>query len=453
MYCKSSLFSLFLFLCISAANILAQDRIGLTHGKFNGLTASYLNTSYLLKSENRWEIQIAGLHTFFDSNYGYIKNSNLFDAAINGELINIPDIAYDDVTEAQPLDLIFNTEYKKTYLDTKTDVLGPGAFYKINNNIVVGVSSKFRGALTSFEIPSSLNYYNVTELPGDQIFLGNTFQVNALAWSEYGIHYAQSLSKLSFGVNLKYLNGYTSLSFDNNQNINYIERSDTLIALDKGQFTFAHPIHGEQPDVVGKGWSIDLGINYKNEDGSYIGFSIIDLGYINLDGKNYTIDFEENQSIIYDDYKPIKTIDQQIEQMIKDGFVIDSTAGHSINLPTAISFQYQKSFKNNFGIEAQLIQNLKLSDYQVRHSNSLAVCATYDKKHFSAFLPITMYNYNHVRIGAAIRIGYLTLGSDKILSVIGKQDKFSGSDFYINLKFYPFKIGDNEDQKINCFSF
>jgi len=447
-------FTLLIILAFSSLRSNAQNRSGLAFGKYNGLTASHLNPSYLLKSQNPWEVQIAGAHMFFETNYGHIKNTSLFNLISNSDLVNIPDIAYDDVTEANQYDVLFNTEYKKTYFDGKSDVFGPGGFFKINKNIAIGVSSKFRGALTSFDIPSSLNYYNVSQLPGNQLFVGNTFQINALAWSEYSFHYAQSFSKLSVGANLKYLNGYTSFSFDNNFDINYIEKSDTLTSIDPGQFTLAHPIHeGEQPSVIGNGWAIDLGINYQNEDGSFIGISIIDLGYVNLNGKNYIINFDANQSIIYEDYKAVKTIDQQITQMKKDGFAIDSTSGHKIILPTAISLQYQKSFSEKLSIEAQLTQSVTLSDYQVRQPNSLTVSAIYDQKHFSAFFPITMYNYNHIRVGAALRFAFLTIGSDRLFSIFTNQDNFNGSDFYINLKYYPFPLKKSNSSKVNCFSF
>lgn len=442
-----------LLFSIHPLTLNAQDRIGLTFGKYNGLTSSFLNPSYLLESQNTWEIQIAGNHTFFETNYAYIKNSSLLNLISNSGEVNIPDIAYDDVTEAQQYDVIFNTQNIKTFFDGKSELIGPGFFYKLNNNTAIGVSAKLRGALTSFDIPSALNYYTVSELPGNQIFTGTEFQINALAWAEYAVHYAQSLGNLNVGINLKYLNGYTSFSFDNNLEIDYIETADTLTSLNKGQFTLAHPIHGEQPDVVGSGWAIDFGLNFQNEDGSKFGFSIIDLGYINLAGKNYTINFEEGQSIVYDDYKKAKTIDEQIQQMKTDGFTIDSTSGHSIILPTAVSFQYQNSLSRNLGIQAQLIHSFKLSDYQVRHSNSIVLSAVYDKKHFSAFLPITMYNYNQVRVGAAVRLAFLTIGSDRIFSLFGNQDQFNGSDLYINLKFYPFKFGKNDKAKVNCFNF
>jgi len=454
MHFNIKLFSLFLILIIAKLQLDSQERIGLLYGNYNGINASQLNPSYLLRSQNKWEVQIVGLHSFFETNYGHINSSSLYDAISNQELLTIPDIPFDDVANAQQHDVIFNSENIKTFFDAKTDLLGPGGFFKISNNKAIGFSTKIRGSITSFEVPSSLNYYTVKDLPGHKEFTANRFQLNALVWSEYAIHYAQSIGKLELGVNLKYINGYTSFSFDNNYDIDYIERSDTLIALEKGQFSFTDPTNrNEQPDVIGNGLGIDIGINYLNNDGSYIGFSIIDLGYVNLNGKNYTVNFEANQFIIYSDYNFVKSVNDQIQQMIRDGFAIDSTEGHSVILPTAISFQYQKTFENKIGIQAHWIQNLRLSDYQIRHSNSLTISATYDKKHFSAFIPVTMYNYTKVRIGAAIRVGFLTLGSDKVFSLFNKQEEFSGSDFYLNLKFYPFKIRHNTKQKVNCFNF
>ena len=452
---RLKIFVTLVILFIVDTTSFAQEHIGLSYGQYNGITATSINPTFLIHADNKWEIQLAGAHTFFDTNYGYIKNTSFFNLARNGELVNVPDVAYDDVSDAQDLDVVFNSQYIKTYFDGKLNVLGPGGYYRFNNDIVFGISSKVRSALTSYDIPSSLNYYNAKDLPGDNVFELNEFQVNALVWTEYGIHYAQKLSNvLGVGASIKLASAYTSLSFDNNVNIDYIERADTLSALDKGQGRLAFPVHeGDQPDVIGGGLSFDFGLNYKNEDGSYLGFSIIDLGWVNITGKDYLVDFEEGQSIIYDDYKGIKEVDQQISRMIRDGFQIDSSSSFTMILPTAISLQYQKSLTNKIGIQGHWMQHLKLSDLQLRHTNSTTVSATYDTKHFSAFLPITMFNYSHIRFGAAIRVGFLTIGSDRILNLIGKRDQFSGSDFYINLKYYPFNVSKGDSEKVNCFSF
>lgn len=434
---------------------IAQEGVGISYGRYNGLTASKLNPSFLLISKNKWEVQILGSHTFIDNSYGSVYNTNLLNLIKNGDNLNIPDQAYDNPSSAQQHDIIFNTAHKKTHLDFKSNIIGLGGFYKINKDIAVGVSSGIRSSLTADNIPSSLNYYNIIDLPGDSIFDLSAFQANGMVWTEYGFHYAHRLNEnLKSGISIKYLNGYKSFSIDNNIEIEYIESADTLSALNAGQARFAYAeLEDEEFDVVGSGFAINLGIELLNENGSFLGFSILDLGWVSLTGKNYLINFNEGQSIVYEDYVGFETIDQQIFQMLEDGFQIDSTENTTIALPTAFSIQYRKRLTPQFGIQAHLVQNLKLSDQQIKRSNTTTVSATYDAKHFSAFLPVTMYDYKNLSIGAAVRFGFLTIGSDRIFTLFKNQENFSGTDFYVNLKFYPFEIGKDDEDKINCFKF
>ncbi|NNE16546.1 MAG: hypothetical protein HKN51_16305, partial [Saprospiraceae bacterium] len=384
-----------LLITIMSISLVAQEGAGLIYGKYNGLNASKINPSYLLKSSNLWEVQLAGAHIYFENDYAGIYQSNMINILQNIEGVIVSDRAYDDNINAQPLDVIFNSKNQKTFVDLKAEVLGPGGYVNINDKLTLGVSTKLRSFFTARDIPSSLNYYNVIDLPTDSIFELNPFQSNAMVWSEYALHYAQQiLPNLNIGASLKYLNGYKAFSIDNNMGIDYVERADTLMALDKGQTHFRYSeLEDDDIDLVGSGFGIDLGININNNDGSFLGISILDLGWVNMNGKDYLIDYEAGQSILYPDYDFVTTIDQQIGQMIQDGFRIDSTESYTMILPTALSFQYQKSIDRHWSVEGHWVHRVELGDNQIRRPNSLSFSGVYETKHFSAFLPITMYEY------------------------------------------------------------
>ena len=85
----------------------------------------------------------------------------------------------------------------------------------------------------------------------------------------------------------------------------------------------------------------------------------------------------------------------------------------------------------------------------VEAENVVSVFPRYESKWFMFSLPISIYEYESVRVGTAMRIGFLTVGSDHLLSLFGKSD-FRGSSFYAALKIIPFgKRGQSKSSERN----
>lgn len=454
MHLKSEvIFVFFLFTISIFCN--AQESIGLKYGQYNGVSASSLNPSYLNKTHSKWRFRLGGVHIFASTNYGHIHNTNTINLLSNANEVNVSDIPYDDVITPQNLDVVFKTQNTDSYFDIKGEILGPGITYRLNDKTIIGVNTKGRLFASGKSIPSSLNYYNITELQSDSIFVASQFQVNAMTWMQYGVALGHLFNdNFSFGVNVNYMRGYDAAGIDNNLSVNYIERGDTLTSLDPGQTRL---VFSDLDDDVnrpnGTGFTTDIGINIKNENGSYIGFSIIDLGYLKTSGKNHLISFQENQSVIYPDYDHVNSSEDLISQLDEDGFTIDSTASFTMLAPTALSIQFENPISEHWQIQGHWVQRLQLNDIQVQRANSLTVAGVFEKKHLSVFIPVTLYNYNKLRMGLAFRLGFLTIGSDNITSFIGKKD-FDGTDFYINATVYPFNIkGNKKGKDINCYGF
>ena len=91
-------------------------------------------------------------------------------------------------------------------------------------------------------------------------------------------------------------------------------------------------------------------------------------------------------------------------------------------------------------MNATLIQRLVINQPAVERGNLLAITPRYESRWISAFLPISIYNYQKVQIGAAVRLGFLTIGSDDLGGFIGKSN-LNGMDFYAGLKINPFQLG------------
>jgi len=110
-------------------------------------------------------------------------------------------------------------------------------------------------------------------------------------------------------------------------------------------------------------------------------------------------------------------------------------AGNSfkIGLPTALSVQFDYHYNKNWYFNATLIQPFKASTYSVRRPAQIAVTPRYETDWFEAMLPVSLYEYSIPRIGAAVRLGILTIGTDRIGTLLGISD-LNGLDIYASIK-------------------
>ena len=98
---------------------------------------------------------------------------------------------------------------------------------------------------------------------------------------------------------------------------------------------------------------------------------------------------------------------------------INNPLGWDVNIAAAGSF-----FANNFAF--------------IRNTNLISVLKK--SRWLSASLPVSLLNYEQVRIGLAARLAFLTIGTDNLGSFLG-QKRLTGSDFYVALKINALKIG------------
>ena len=109
-------------------------------------------------------------------------------------------------------------------------------------------------------------------------------------------------------------------------------------------------------------------------------------------------------------------------------------------LPTALSLQVDYNINGDFYLGSALVQSIPLGNFKVGRANVFALSPRFERKWFGASLPISIYNWDQVRVGLSARLGFLTLGSDHIGSIFTNSD-LSGTDFYMALKIFPFGKG------------
>ena len=443
---------LFLFLSIST---FSQETSGLSLGQYNGLVSTKLNPAFINKSKHKWEIQLVGAHAFFENNYGFVDNTSLYNLARRSNEVEIFDPRTDITATDLPLPLIFNEAPRSSFVDMKAELLGPGIMLSLRGKYKIGASYKLRAMGSAHNIPSSLNYHNVADLQIDSVFQMNAFDAATAVWSEYALHIGMQQHKnLALGATIKYLRNHGSGVINTDAEFDFRYGNNNIIeGISGSSFQIAYTENTNNTRSYGSGLALDAGFTLSDFDdrGSEIGVAILDLGWMKNNGRHYTVNFQDATEINLTNYEHINTYDELLARLENDFVTIDSSANYSLFMPTALSIQYKRPISKYFSAEAYVVQKLKWSKRQLRRSNSFNVTATYERKHFSAFMPVTLYDFNDLRIGAALRFAFLTIGSDHITSLFGSSQQFRGSDIYVNIKVYPFSLGGGNNKDVQCY--
>ncbi len=240
--------------------------------------------------------------------------------------------------------------------------------------------------------------------------------------------------------------------------VDFIVDNDSLIQYN--DFT-VDAMYTPNPQFnTGKGWGFDLGFTYQRMLGEAsvyypnsakygcrqnpykfkLGVSIMDLGSIkfpedqiqyagynfsNFNWEQYQ-DAEANEDNVTDLYA-------QQEENIQQGEVRQP---NKMSLPTFMSVQFDYNlWASRVYVNGTIIQGIPAGrrTFGVRHANSLSVTPRYESYWIELALPFSLYEYRYPQMGAAVQLGPLTVGTDKLISWISRTDLY-GVDIYMHLK-------------------
>jgi hypothetical protein len=210
---------------------------------------------------------------------------------------------------------------------------------------------------------------------------------------------------------------------------------------------------------TGGGFAGDIGLTYTRLSGIYsedyfttlcsqqyndylyrLGVSLIDIGAIrfNTHAEKFSID---DRSSYWDDLGGFHF--QSIHQLmdtISYKFYGDNKASYRGNnfymwLPSALSIQFDYHYFKNWYVNASLIYGFDLSPASVSRPAEIAITPRYESRIFEANLPVSLYDWNKLRIGLSLRYYYLTIGTEK-LGQFFRISNFTGLDLYVALHFF-----------------
>ena len=117
------------------------------------------------------------------------------------------------------------------------------------------------------------------------------------------------------------------------------------------------------------------------------------------------------------------------------------------------------AIRENVYINATLVQRIPIGDISVERGNLFALTPRYESRWISAFLPVSVYNWQQVQVGTAVRLAFLTFGTENIGSFLGSKS-LTGADFYAAIKINPFQMGwknggggNRKSKSVKCYEF
>lgn len=455
------------FICVSYFNpLLAQEQLGLRLENYAGANSLAINPSWQTTNPLSWDLNIISVGQFVDNTYAYIANTNLRAILNNTDNIHA---AFDDASPRDENSLIldFNTSDRRKFVSIFTKIDGPSLSFRLNDENYLGVFTSLRTAVSAQRIPKEFDYYKVLEFKFEEGIFIPKLSVAAMVWNEVGFNYARKIETytgyISIGANVKFINAYEGGFFQNNSIFEFTPFEGDVISLDAPNVNFGYTNsninvaenESFQRDRNGRGLGFDLGFTYiyEGDEHNYklkIGASILDIGRVkfNRNSAGYTLDFGGIDSLSLRDYQDYDTPEEIIEQInmdIQERLAVEpiaSSNSFTIGLPTALSLQADYMIMPMLYVNGLLIQRIPSANASVARGNLVAITPRFEHRWFSASLPVSLYNYEHFNVGAAVRLGYLVVGTDNLGSIFGNSN-FTGTDIYLGLKFNPFDIGWN----------
>jgi hypothetical protein len=437
-----------LFFCLGAG-LYGQHQLGMRLESRAGLNSVSLNPALMQQQRSKWEIHLLGLGAFFNNNYTYLRNTNL------GRIIKSRN---DLVVEYQTNNddpNVFQMDFfegnKRRFVNVSSFISGPGVSYKISDHQTIGFFSQMKGQAGSNSIPGEYSYYFITNRPFNQSFPVGSFQSGGATWLELGIHYSQTLAlydqRVSIGGNVKYLSGYDLIFLQSNRKYNHTILARNDFSMTGPDFTFGYsPLRSLFSKRQGRGMSLDLGVTHDiitSKDGYRlkIGASVTDLGMMAFnDVRQLSFRSDSNFAVkesYFNRLSSNSTIDDVtdifIQQVIAGRPGLNTQNKARILTPASLILFADYKVNQNVFINGLIVQPIQAWGAGPVYGGMMALTPRWEHKWYCISLPLSLYQYQKLRYGLAARMGYLTLGTEDLGSIISKRN-FNGTDVYAGLK-------------------
>lgn len=454
-----------LLLLVATAGTHAQERLGLKTSNYSGINGALINPASPTGSYLKWDVNLISLGVFAENNYIFVQDANLIKVLRhrnNLVMATNPDNA-EGAASNNPNQLIadFSQNNGRKFANIDAFVMGPSAMFRVRRH-TFGIYWGSRVVTSARKVPSSLGYYDLDALNSGDSFTVDRFKTAGAFFSEVGLNYSTNVMrrgkhKLDVGGTMKILLGHDGYFF-NNLNRTTITLYDDYMTYDhaKVHYGVANNIdgYGSQGDgynfdIRGFGLAADIGVVYKlktnrkHPDYTWkFGFSALDLGYIRFgkEAQQHIIETNSPFDFVQSEYAGVESFDE-VYQILSEQSLDNELASYSNNkftmvMPAGLAVQVDRYLGKGFYVNATVVRALPMPGAAIQRTDIVAIAPRFEHRWFEASLPLVLLNDRDPRLGLALRLGPVVLGSDNLTSFMGKHN-FTGSDVYMAIKINP----------------
>lgn len=447
-----------------------QEAVGLSSGNYGGISVLRVNPAHMMQSGAYLQLNLVSSSSFFQNNFVYWQQSDMRIP----DVLNDRDAAKEYFTHLkETLTYYQNTSLKSMSL--AAGVIGPG-FMLHTGRWAFGAYTAVRSYASITNLPYEIPVFVMEDInfkPLHNIrFVDENANIAMMNWAEVGASLAHTLirdtySDLSVGFTVRRLYGISAFFMKGNF-ADYTVLSAESMDIRKMDFDFGIATSIDLSDkyfsnapshINGKGWGLDVGVNYTRRRYGYnnnfrkkicekeaepyvwrIGVSLLDAGSIGFAARSQLHSFMVNDKYL-DQLDTIRYT--SVQQMIADASKImlgDSDASYRGNhfrlgLPTAISLQFDYALTKKVFVNTMAFLPVKTNKYTLLRPAQIYIVPRYETPYLEFSLPLSLYDYRIPRIGAAVRFGFLTIGTERISNYLGISN-LTGLDVYASIQLF-----------------
>ncbi len=482
------------FFLLSVCKLSAQEQLGIRLSNYGGINSTLLNPAYHATTPFTWEVNLVEGAGHISNDYAYLRNTRIPDLMKNPEELEFefgPDLPPGTPEKEGSIAVDFFREGNRRNALALGSVLGPSFYIQLNENHRVGLLTRGRAMLSGRGIADPFNYYDYDSRPFYDPFEVPPLRGAVAGWTEVGLNYLFQAEAgdgmMAFGITLKALQAYEGSYWRNAstfqlQKVPNDSLGGTPIDFRFGYTTGNLPEGNRQAERNGGGLAADLGFvytTYSRGDAPYdwkFGVSLIDIGRLSFrrNAAGHAVRTTEPMIISTLEYQSFQGL-HELEDYVQffSGQALGSPeasfegGSFAIWLPSAISIQVDKSLGGPFFVGGAFIQGFPLGPGALQRGSHLALAPRMESRWVEAALPVSVYDWEEVRVGLALRLAFFTIGTSHLGSFVSRSD-LSATDFYFAIKISPFQLfgsrdsgfsrGDgrfknNKRGKVRCYNF
>lgn len=458
-----------LIIAATCHSVFSQEQLGIRLDNYSGINATVLNPAASASCPFTWDINLVEGAQFISNNYVYLTPVRLNDLLHDPENMEFafgPDYDPEKPLPQGTMMVDFFTNNRPKYANIMTSIMGPSFYVRLNEQHTLGLLTRARFLGSANTVTSNLAYYQYDGRPFFQDFTVNPFHMGMMAWSEVALNYSYTMpldnGNLSIGATAKWLQGYEAIYLHNATAFTMSKLPGDSLAGSPIDFSFgftdgnlyADPV---KPQRNGNGWGLDLGVVFTQGDESGYNWkfsaALLDIGLISFKRHAQQHHVLTNTSVEidtkgYNQFDGKEDLEGAI-QLFSDQLLLDSAASlqgsqFGMWLPSALSVQADRRLLPSIYLNAALVQGFPLGKAVVQRGSLLALTPRYETRWWGASLPVSFYNWQHLRVGLALRLAFFTIGTDHLGSIVQQKD-FYGTDVYFAIKINPFQFTPKED--------